>query len=178
MGSAYFYLEFLLAWLSRLQTRGFKNPAIFALEYTLVPDAVWPQQFSETWTGYQLLMDFMGDTSRICVSGDSAGATLILSRLLHHGNYDEELVIYEARKPALAVLISPWTHLLSNLNQNTRSDYLDARTLELYGTEYAGNGSPKNELIAPRLSEDVESGHAVTWLLCRVRDGGGVCSWY
>jgi acetyl esterase/lipase len=153
MGSAYFYLEFLIAWMTQLRERGFKNPAIFALEYTLVPDAVWPQQFVETSAGYQLLIDYMGDSSRICVSGDSAGATLILSRLLHHGAYDEEPVIYETRKPALAVLISPWTHLISHLNRNTPSDYLDAKALELYGMQYLGNESANNGLISPGLTD-------------------------
>jgi acetyl esterase/lipase len=152
MGSAYFYLEFLIAWVTRLKERGFKNPAIFALEYTLVPDAVWPKQFVETCAGYKLLMDYMGDSSRICVSGDSAGATLILSRLLHHGAYDEEPVIYEAKKPALAVLISPWTHLISHLNRNTPSDYLDAKALELYGAQYLGRESANNDIISPGLT--------------------------
>ncbi|KAF7502898.1 hypothetical protein GJ744_004936 [Endocarpon pusillum] len=153
MGSAYFYLEFLIAWMTRLRERGFKNPAVFALEYTLVPDAVWPQQFVETYAGYKLLIDYMGDASRICVSGDSAGATLILSRLLHHGSYDEEPFVYEARKPALAVLISPWTHLISPLNRNTASDYLDANALELYGAQYLGAESARNALISPGLTE-------------------------
>ncbi len=153
MGSAYFYLEFLIAWMTRLKERGFKNPAIFALEYTLVPDAVWPKQFTETCAGYKLLVDYMGDASRICVSGDSAGATLILSRLLHHGDHDEEPVIYEARKPALAVLISPWTHLISHLNRNTPSDYLDAKALELYGGQYLGKESASNDIISPGLTD-------------------------
>ncbi len=153
MGSAYFYLEFLIAWITRLKERGFKHPAVFALEYTLVPDAVWPRQFVETCAGYKLLVDYMGDASRICVSGDSAGATLILSRLLHHGSPDEAPVIYEARRPALAVLISPWTHLISPLNRNTASDYLDANALELYGGQYLGAESAKNALISPGLTE-------------------------
>jgi acetyl esterase/lipase len=152
MGSAYFYLEFLIAWVTRLKERGFKNPAIFALEYTLVPDGAWPKQFTETCAGYKLLADYMGDSSRICVSGDSAGATLILSRLLHHGDHDEEAVIYEAKKPALAVLISPWTHLISQLNKNTPSDYLDAKALELYGGQYLGKESANNDIISPGLT--------------------------
>lgn len=152
MGSAYFYLEFLIAWVTRLTERGFKNPAIFALEYTLVPDGVWPKQFVETCVGYKLLMDYMGDSSRICVSGDSAGATLILSRLLNHGNHNSEPVIWEASRPALAVLISPWTHLVSHLNRNTASDYLDVQALELYGAQYLGGESTDNDIISPGLN--------------------------
>lgn len=153
MGSAYFYLEFLMAWLSRLHDHGFHNPAIFALEYTLVPDAVWPTQFTETCAGYKLLLDYMGgDSSRICVSGDSAGATLILSRILHHGDHDEAPIIHEASRPALAVLISPWTHLISPLNRNTPSDYLDAHALEKYGAQYLGGQSTHDDIISPGLT--------------------------
>ena len=43
MGSSYFYLEFLLTWLSVLKIHGgFRNPAILSLEYTLVPDSSYP----------------------------------------------------------------------------------------------------------------------------------------
>lgn len=52
MGSCYFYLEFLLAWVSLLKEAGYRNPAIFSLEYTLVPDAVYPAQLEQTVTGY------------------------------------------------------------------------------------------------------------------------------
>ena len=152
MGSVYFYLEFLIAWVTRLRESGFKNPAIFAIEYTLVPDGVWPQQFKEISAGYRLLIDHMGDGSRICVSGDSAGATLILSRLLHHGSHDEPQTVHEVGKPRLAVLISPWTHLISPLNRNTPSDYLDANALRLYGRQYLGKKSSSDPIISPGLS--------------------------
>ena len=81
MGSSYFYLEFLIAWLTCLKDRGYKNPACFALEYTLVPDATWPTQFEQTRSAFKFLRDSFGEgsASRICVSGDSAGATLVLS---------------------------------------------------------------------------------------------------
>lgn len=164
MGSAYFYLEFLIAWVTQLKERGFKNPAIFALEYTLVPDAIWPRQFNETRAGYKFLLDYMGDASHICVSGDSAGATLVLSSLLHHGEADEEPIIYEAIKPALAVLISPWTHLISPLNQNTPSDYLDAQALELYASQYLGQQSRYHEVISPGFAKG-------RWLLAAPRKG-------
>lgn len=132
MGSTYFYLEFLIAWITCLKGRGFRNPAVFALEYTLVPDAIWPTQFEETRQGYKFLSDFMGNTGQICVSGDSAGATLILSLLL---SLDKQSAL---GRPALAVLISPWTHLFSNLNRNTPSDYLDRDALHLYARQYLG----------------------------------------
>ena len=150
MGSAYFYLEFLVAWATSLKAQGFSNPAVLALEYTLVPDATWPTQYQETAAGYRFLREKMNiPASKICVSGDSAGATLIMSMLLHEaqmGQPDDE-------KPGLAILISPWTHLVSDLNQNTRSDYLDRNSLHLYARQYAGKDSlVHGDIISPGLS--------------------------
>ena len=152
MGSSYFYLEFLTAWISCLQDRGFKNPLILAVEYTLVPDQVWPVQFDETRAAYQFLVQYMGDSSKICVSGDSAGATLVLSTLLTHGGVTDVPTIREDLKPGLAVLISPWTHLVSDLNRNTQSDYLDAASLHLYGRQYAGKYGLDDPILSPGLS--------------------------
>jgi len=76
MGSSYFYLEFLIAWLSLLKSSGFHNPAIFALEYTLVPDQAYPVQLQQALSAYKNICA-NHDPARIVVSGDSAGATLI-----------------------------------------------------------------------------------------------------
>lgn len=154
MGSAYFYIEFLMAWATRLKESGFENPAIFALEYTLVPDAQWPTQFNETRAGYTFLRETFGDGSaaKICVSGDSAGATLILSMLLQPGHLEQDPQFQALHKPGLAVLMSPWTHLVSSLNQNTPSDYLDRESLHLYAKQYAGKSTTTDEVISPGLS--------------------------
>ncbi|OCT50174.1 esterase [Cladophialophora carrionii] len=153
MGSAYFYIEFLMAWATRLKERGFKNPAVFALEYTLVPDARWPIQFNETRAGYTFLRETFGDSSaaRICVSGDSAGATLILSMLLQPGHLEQDPQFRALHRPGLAILLSPWTHLVSDLNHNTRSDYLDKNSLHLYAKQYAGEATMTDGVISPGL---------------------------
>ncbi|KAK5269151.1 hypothetical protein LTR99_009291 [Exophiala xenobiotica] len=154
MGSAYFYMEFLMAWATRLKHRGFKNPAVFALEYTLVPDAQWPTQYNETRAGYTFLRETFGNDSaaKICVSGDSAGATLILSMLLQPGHLEQDPQFQSLHRPGLAILLSPWTHLVSDLNQNTRSDYLDKNSLHLYARQYAGEACTSDSVIAPGLN--------------------------
>jgi len=151
MGSSYFYLEFLIAWLTMLRAKGFRYPAIFALEYSLVPTQAWPKQFEETKAGYRFLCDQF-DSSRICVSGDSAGATLVLSLLLGA----------RPAKPGLALLLSPWTHLVSELNRNTASDYLDSGSLHLYARQYAGgSGSVDDPILSPGRTEAVSD-----WKVC------------
>ncbi|RYP79733.1 hypothetical protein DL770_006522 [Monosporascus sp. CRB-9-2] len=53
MGSCFFYLEFLLTWASLLTEAGHRNPAIFALDYTLVPDGSFPTQLEEAIASYE-----------------------------------------------------------------------------------------------------------------------------
>lgn len=151
MGSCYFYLEFLLAWISLLKEAGYRNPAIFSLEYTLVPDAVYPTQLQQTVAGYEYACEMSEDPSRVCVGGDSAGATLILSLLLHIALRED----YGNWKPGYAALISPWTTLFSTRNRNTASDYLDADQLHLYGRQYAGSDENlEDPLVSPGVCKD------------------------
>jgi acetyl esterase/lipase len=152
MGSSYFYMEFLLAWVTLLKEAGFSNPALLALEYTLVPDAVYPTQLRETLAGFQYVSCLVDDSSRICVSGDSAGATLILSLLLHLASHRQ----YQNKLPGLAVLISPWVTIISDNNRNTASDYLDADRLRLYGSQYIGDKVPYDDpMVSPGECKDV-----------------------
>jgi acetyl esterase/lipase len=150
LGSAYFYLEFLLTWISVLVDYGFKNPAIFALEYTLVPDESYPCQLEETIKGYSYARTITGDPGRVVVSGDSAGATLILSLLLYLGAKCPE------EKPRFASLISPWTNLTSKLHRNTAADYLDADTLHKYAQLYAGTADLCDPLLSPGECDDMQ----------------------
>jgi acetyl esterase/lipase len=165
MGSSYFYLEFL-ALLTLLQSQsGFHNPAILALEYTLVPDASYPIQLQQALAGYGYLLSITGDPSKICVSGDSAGGTVVLSLLLHlaknnnakdkndlgvNGNSVGENGKSGDLRPGMAVLLSPWITLHSPLSLNTPSDYLDADNLHQYALQYAGRKISINDpLISP-----------------------------
>ena len=109
MGSAYFYLEFLLVWVSLLKDAGYDNPALFALDYTLVPEATYPTQVQQALAGYKYVLSIVDDPSHICVSGDSAGATLILSLLLCLSDYTS----LRNKMPGLAVIISPWAAIIS-----------------------------------------------------------------
>lgn len=164
MGSSYFYLEFLLTWLSLLSESGYKNPAIFSLEYTLVPDACFPTQLNQSIAAYEHVSAMLGgDTSRICVAGDSAGAGIVATLLFHIARPDAKpmrSMSYEPseplEKPGYAVLISPWVTMVSKLHQNTDSDYLEANHLHGYAKQYAGGAELVNDpLISPGSCRDV-----------------------
>ena len=134
MGSAYFYLEPLLALLSLMQPH-WHNPVIFALDYDLVPDKCYPVQLSQAKAGYEYVLSTLvnGEAESVVVAGDSAGATLILSLLLFLAAEPNN----EDCKPGFATLISPWVSLVSPNNRDTPSDFLNAASLHLYGSQYA-----------------------------------------
>ncbi|CAM1502919.1 Fc.00g076950.m01.CDS01 [Cosmosporella sp. VM-42] len=165
MGSSYFYLEFLLTWHHLLVEAGFKNPAIFALEYTLVPDDVYPKQVLEALQGYKHVLEVVKDASKVCVSGDSAGGALTLSLLLELGaqarNQEKRGLHAGIREglsdpaplilpvPRMATLISPWITLISSLHYASKSDFLDRRTLWRYAHEYAGEAMVQQQPASP-----------------------------
>lgn len=172
MGSCYFYLEFLMVWHHLLLEAGFKNPAIFALDYTLVPDDVYPKQIHETLHGYKHAVEVAQDASKVCVAGDSAGGTLILSLLLKLGaqrqNQKQKGVQPDVRGglsepqppslglPGMSVLISPWVTLMSNLHRPSEVDYLDRRSLWKYAHEYAGELLVQQPPASPGSCMDAE----------------------
>jgi acetyl esterase/lipase len=154
MGSAYFYLEFLLVWHHLLVQAGYQNPAIFALDYTLVPEGIYPRQINETLEGYKHVLDTVKDASKVCVAGDSAGGALILSLLQELGakssiqkergvktDVQGSLAAPESPTlplPRLATLVSPWVTLVTNSHYPSSVDYLDRQTLWRFAHEYAG----------------------------------------
>lgn len=153
MGSSFFYMEFLLAWVALLKSAGYRNPALFALEYTLVPDATYPAQLNETVAGYEYVLSLAQSSTKVVVGGDSAGATLILSFLLHLTDHTR----LRHQKPGLAVMISPWVTIVSPNNRNTLSDYLDNSSLELYGRQYIGAKTRSDDpLVSPGRCKDVK----------------------
>lgn len=150
MGSPWFYLEFLMAWVDLLaqtpsifsavdgekasapsiihdegdgrdgrdKQRAYSNPALFALDYTLVPAATFPTQLEQTVAGYDFVLSTLSTSSSnprppIELAGDSAGATLALSLLLKLSSASTSTKPKERPLPAHATLLSPWCRLIS-----------------------------------------------------------------
>lgn len=167
MGSPYFYLEFLLSWIAVMVDAGHANPAIFALDYTLVPDKIYPAQVEEAMYAYEHVLSFAGDPAKVVVSGDSAGATIILSLMLRigrpmRGPEADTSMVRELPLPGVAAFISPWITLKSSRHEQTESDYLNAETLTVYASQYAGvKGHPddprmRQPLISPGNCKDLK----------------------
>lgn len=168
MGSAYFYLEFLLVTLKLLRSK-FSNPAIFALDYSLAPESSFPTQVEQALAGYNYLLGAKNiSPSRICIAGDSAGGTIMLSLLLRlarpnvDGRVHRELngeaktATAQSNKPGMACLISPWATLVSPAHQDTESDYLDAFRLHVFAHGYVGRrGSVYDPVASPGNCKDL-----------------------
>ncbi|KAF1927458.1 alpha/beta-hydrolase [Didymella exigua CBS 183.55] len=153
MGSSYFYMEFLLAWVTLLKAAGYRNPALFALEYTLVPDTTYPSQLHETLAGYSYVLSLAPSSTKVVVGGDSAGATLMLSFLLHLTEHAE----LRHQRPGMAVMISPWVTIVSKNNRNTASDFLNDESLEQYGRQYIGKkASVDDPMVSPGHCKDMK----------------------
>ncbi|KFZ14400.1 hypothetical protein V502_06085 [Pseudogymnoascus sp. VKM F-4520 (FW-2644)] len=169
MGSAYFYLEFLLVTLKLLRSE-FSNPAIFALDYSLAPESSFPSQVEQALAGYNYLLATKNIIpSRICIAGDSAGGTIMLSLLLRLArpnvdgrvsgklNGEAKTAVAESRKPGMACLISPWATLVSPAHRDTESDYLDAFRLHVFAHGYVGwKGSVYDPVASPGSCKDVD----------------------
>ena len=155
MGSSHFYLEFLLALTTLLQPH-YHNPTIFALDYSLVPQASHPTQLHQTLNAYYWLLPRISHrASRVCVAGDSAGATLTLSLLLYLAESSNGPPVPQDMRPGYATLISPWVILISDDIRDTRSDYLNADSLRLYGSQYAGKTENlQNPIVSPGRCKD------------------------
>jgi acetyl esterase/lipase len=95
--------------------------SIFALEYTLAPEAALPTQQSQALSAYTyLIKDLSIDPSKIVVLGESAGGHLALTLLCGIAERD-------IPKPQGICLICPWVNLTNtgaSFARNARKDIL------------------------------------------------------
>ena len=65
--------------------------------------------------------------------------------------------------PGYAALLSPWVTLVSENNRDTASDYLNANSLHLYGSQYAGSvGGVHDPEISPGCCTDLSRWRAAS----------------
>lgn len=172
LGSSHFYLEFLLAWAALLmegssgdeRSENYSNPAIFSLDYTLAPDAVFPAQIDEAAHAYAHILSTaaQGDPARVVVAGDSAGGAIVLSLLLRLSQTPPPSLPLRLSLPlplplpGMAVLISPWVSLWSHRYRRSANDYIDAESLVRYAALYEGKAVSQLGLLATKTKAGVD----------------------
>ena len=107
--------------------------SIFALDYHLAPEFLYPTQLEEAVAAYEYLLHEMAiPAERIVVAGDSAGGHLVLSMLvsLHQR--------CSLPKAGGAMLFSPWLSLHHTPSTNTETDVLSAPFLRATARRFLG----------------------------------------
>ena len=165
------YLLFLLRLAESMIERGV-SVSIFALDYSLAPEHMFPTQLDEATAAYvYLTSEEQIPAENIVVLGDSAGGHLALSLLVHL----ENMRLSNARdkgleKPVGLVLMSPWLSLQHEPNSFTTKKYTDVLSgpfLRLTARRFLGPGptvrgslditsmsSPYLEFLTPKPSID------------------------
>lgn len=148
------------AMLEKFITWSNNNLAIFCVDYTLSPEAIYPTAFSQCVDGvrYVLSLPYISPSTTI-LAGDSAGAALVLGILSHvslHAHPDSEIVrsLTLTHKFKGAILIDPFISSDNNqypsIDRFANRDTFDKPTADRWLTAYKGNPSiPNDEYITP-----------------------------
>ena len=127
------YLLFLLRLAETILAQDI-TVSIFALDYHLAPEFVYPTQLEEAMAAYGYLVHEMAvSPERIVVVGDSAGGHLTLSMLvsLHQRA--------SLPKPGGAMLFSPWLSLHHTPSTNAKTDVLSTSFLRGTARRFLGS---------------------------------------
>ncbi|GAA5823997.1 hypothetical protein JCM10212_005312, partial [Sporobolomyces blumeae] len=152
-------LPFFKALAVRMNATGTTRFSIFMLDYRLAPEYVYPAQVIETERGYRYLTETLSIPSdRISIGGDSAGANLVTSFLLHlaraNAAVDEALGSRPTvEKPSSTILMSPFASLISSCASRTASaktlvDFLESANVTLGAFQYLGLDPTPQGLVA------------------------------
>jgi len=112
LGSAVMWMEFYQNIINNLKAKG-KRARIFSLEYTYSTQKPFPQQQHEMAAAYTYLLEKLKiRPNTIFLGGDSAGGNLVLSTLFANREWP---------LPAGLLLISPWVHLVRDINSKNHN---------------------------------------------------------
>ncbi|KAJ2997561.1 hypothetical protein NUW58_g615 [Xylaria curta] len=148
------YLGFLCS--TMVNYSGFT--AVFAPEYRLSSGPcppTFPAALQDMLTSYLYLVNTAGTPpDKLTVSGDSAGANLIIAFLRYLSRHADSMGV---PLPASAILVSPWvapnrltdSNYSSEANPQFKSDYLPHSHLHWGANAYIGDNSPSNPYISP-----------------------------
>ena len=117
--------------------------SIFALKYSLAPEATMPTQIQQTQAAYRYLLEEAGVLpSKIVVMGESAGGHLALSFL-----HDLQKQEHPKSRPGGALLIYPWVDLTNSgdsVARNKDKCIMSRRTLNDAAQHLVGSGDRRD----------------------------------
>ncbi|MGI3781067.1 MAG: alpha/beta hydrolase [Janthinobacterium lividum] len=117
-----------------------------SIDYRLAPEAPFPAAVDDVTAAYGALTDQLGDSSRIIVSGESAGGNLAVELLIASRASGVAL-------PAAALLLSPMTDLTvagESFSTKTRVDpNITATAIRTRVAEYLSDTDPSDPRVSP-----------------------------
>jgi acetyl esterase/lipase len=133
--------------------KGQRSIALLMLDYTLVPDAIYPTQLREAVAGLAHLLTETGrKPSDIFISGDSAGGNLAVALLSHILHPHPDVPAVEIDKPlGGALLYSPWVGFSTDYPSfdNYRLDMMSALVLRKWSAMLLNKSNPSNPEADP-----------------------------
>lgn len=137
------YLLFLLRLAETILEEGV-SVSIFALDYSLAPENVFPTQLKEANAAYAyLLAEEQIPEDNIIVAGDSAGGHLALSLLVDRGiGHSSTIDGKAAGKPGGLILLSPWLSLHqepASFSTNAHMDVMSRTFIRLTARRFLGH---------------------------------------
>ncbi|KAI5290599.1 hypothetical protein KEM54_001042 [Ascosphaera aggregata] len=141
------YFQFYLKLIDDMRKEG-KSLCIFALTYTLAPDAQYPVQIKQAVACLRYILQLgTWDEERIFIGGDSAGGNLTCAILSHIAHPHPEVQPLETTQLGGALLLSPWTYLQSEFHGHVIDSCGDLVSEHVGGTwssGYLGNAPNDN----------------------------------
>jgi acetyl esterase/lipase len=128
------------------------NPrlSILALDYTLVPEKLYPTPLQEAASLYHQLTE-VEKCNRVILVGDSAGGNLAISLMAHIKYPHPQLArLPSAIKPYAAILVSPWVDLdptyAGSYVENNEKDIISWKAVSLWGSSYCHDLVDRNSV--------------------------------
>ncbi|GMF77436.1 unnamed protein product [Aspergillus oryzae] len=119
-----------------------KDLAVFAVAYTLAPNAQYPTQLIQSVEGLRYILTETNRTpANILLGGDSAGGNLAVGVLSHLSSPHEAIAKLDVQEPlAGTVLIAPWTSLevSTDTKMNCLGDVITPDVAKPWSQAYLG----------------------------------------
>lgn len=123
------------------------NSVIFSVNYRKSPEFKFPIPLTDCLIAYNYLLGKVRDSSKIFVSGDSAGGNLAIYLM-------EQIITYDLPKPQGLILLSPWVDLTDNKNFkswkiNEKFDYINSKLANYFAHSYIDSKTHSLQDVSP-----------------------------
>ncbi|KAI5302360.1 hypothetical protein KEM55_001156, partial [Ascosphaera atra] len=141
------YFQFYEKLIKNMRNAG-KSVCVFALTYTLAPDASYPTQIRQAAACLQYILDQgRWNNENIFLGGDSAGGNLVCALISHLAHPHPKVQALSVTSELGGILLlSPWTYLQSDMQGHVidaSGDLVSEKVGDVWSSAYLG-GAPND----------------------------------